>query len=168
MVPLSAPLRIRRILAKIYEFGGVHSGAAVCSVIWFIIFTVLLTRDFIHSTTISLRDPGLLTVTYILLIILLGLCITAFPRFRFKSHNTFENVHRWGGWFSLALFWVELLVFADLQSSPQTMGLILIKLPAFWFLLISSLHAIYPWLRFHKLKVRPEKLSDHAIRLHFS
>ena len=166
LVPLSTPLRIRCSLAKIYEYGGVHSGAAVCSVVWFSLLTGFLTNEFING---RLYDPAILSFTYILITILLALTITAYPRFRFTSHNTFENIHRWGGWFSLALFWAELVLFARTQhhlKSPP-LGIILIKFPAFWFLLISSLHAILPWLRFHKLHVQPEQLSSHALRLHF-
>jgi hypothetical protein len=167
LVPLSAPLRLRRMLAKVYEYGGVHSGAAFSSVVWFCLLTGFLTREFAVN---ELRDAELMTFTYILLVLLLALVITAYPRFRFMSHNTFENVHRWAGWFSLALFWVELVLFSRIQTQDpgaEHLGLILIKLPAFWFLLISSLHAILPWLRFHKLYVTPEKLSNHAIRLYF-
>jgi hypothetical protein len=166
LVPLSAPLRLRRILAKVYEYGGVHSGAAFSSVVWFSLLTAFLTQQFARG---ALRDPAIMTFTYILLCLLLALVITAYPRFRFSSHNTFENVHRWGGWFSLALFWAELVLFAHFQTNPSSphLGINLIKLPAFYFLLISSLHAIYPWLRFHKLPVEPEHLSNHAIRLHF-
>lgn len=167
IVPLSAPLRLRRMLAKVYEYGGVHSGAAFSSVVWFCLLTGFLTREYAHN---QLRDIPLMTFSYTLLVLLLALVITAHPRFRFMSHNTFENVHRWAGWFSLGLFWVELVLFSRIQArlpGADRLGIVLIKLPAFWFLLISSLHAILPWLRFHKLPVRPEKLSDHAIRLHF-
>ena len=166
-MPVSAPLRFRRILCKIYEYGGVHSGGAVCSVIWFALFTGFFTRNFSLSVSATMRDPAILTFTYILLLILLSLVITAYPRFRFSSHNMFENVHRWGGWFSLALFWVELVLFANARKGVQSLGMVLVKFPAFWFLLVSSIHAIVPWLRLHKLHVVPEKFSDHAIRLHF-
>jgi hypothetical protein len=165
-MPVSAPLRVRRLLCKIYEYGGVHSGAAVCSLIWFALFTGFFTRDFALSISHKLRNPAILTITYILLLLLLSLVVTAYPRFRITSHNTFENVHRWGGWFSLALFWIELLLFAKAQG-PSSLGIALINFPAFWFLLISSVHAIIPWFRLHKLHVVPEKFSDHAIRLHF-
>ena len=166
LVPLSAPLRLRRVIAKVYEYGGVHSGAAFSSVIWFSLLTGYITQQCANG---ALQDPAVMTFTYILLCLLLALVITAYPRFRFSSHNTFEIVHRWGGWFSLALFWVELVLFAHSQTTPSlpNLGLNLIKLPAFWFLLISSLHAIYPWLRFRKMSVYPEYLSNHAIRLHF-
>jgi hypothetical protein len=166
LIPLSAPLRLRRILAKVYEYGGVHSGCAVSSVVWFILLTSFLTHEVaLHH----LSSPSLLTFTYILLALLLALSITAYPALRFKSHNTFENTHRWAGWLSLALFWIELVLFSLTQVTPtsDSLGVILVKLPAFYFLLISSLHAIYPWLRFHKMPVRAEHLSSHAIRLHF-
>lgn len=107
-----------------------------------------------------------MALTFVLLSVLVTLCITAYPAFRFKSHNTFENIHRWGGWFSLAIFWAELVLFARTQHTPN-LGLALIKLPAFWFLLVSSCHAIYPWLLFHKLHIRAEWLSGHVTRLHF-
>jgi hypothetical protein len=167
LVPLSAPLLIRCSLAKIYEYGGVHSGAAVSSVIWFSLLTGSLTSEFVTG---RLHDPTILTSTYILFTFLLSITITAYPRLRFTSHNTFENIHRWGGWFSLAIFWAELVLFARTQLHPKSpsLGTILIKLPAFWFLLISSLHATLPWLRFHRLLVEPEQLSQHALRLHFS
>jgi hypothetical protein len=103
-MPVSAPLRIRRVLCKVYEYGGIHSSAAVCSLIWFTLFTILFTRDFALPSANTIRNPAILATTYILLITLFSLVITAYPRFRMFSHNTFENVHRWGGWFSLALF----------------------------------------------------------------
>jgi len=155
------------MLAKIYEYGGVHSGAAVSSVVWFSLLTAFLTQQFIVG---NLWDAGLINFTYVLLSLLLAIVISAYPSFRTKSHNTFENIHRWAGWFSLALFWVELILFSRTQFHPSSssLGLILIRLPSFWFLLISSLHTIAPWFRLHKLPVQAEKLSNHAIRLHFT
>lgn len=167
-VPLSAPLRVRRILAKVYEYGGVHSGAAFCSVIWFSVLTGYLTKEFVSG---QLKDVAIITFTYVLLTLLLAIVITAYPRARFTSHNTFENVHRWAGWASLLLFWAELILFANnlrQGPDPKPLGILLIQLPAFWFLLISSLHSILPWLRFHKVPVEAEHLSNHAIRLRFN
>lgn len=157
---------MRRALCKVYEYGGIHSGAAVCSLVWFTLFTALFTRDYALPLPKTTTNPAILTTTYILLAILLGLVTTAYPRFRMMSHNTFENFHRWGGWFALALFWVELLLFAHAQN-PSSLGHTLLKFPAFWFQLISTIHAILPWFRLHKLRVIPEKHSNHAIRLHF-
>lgn len=161
---MSAPLRLRRILTKVYEYGGVHSGAAASSVVWFALFTGILTKEFVNRGL--LRSPAVMTTTYILLVLLICIVITAYPPFRFSSHNTFENFHRWGGWFALAIFWAELVLFIHAQTSH--IGPALVRQPALYFLLISSLHAILPWLRLHKLHITPEKLSNHAIRLHFS
>jgi hypothetical protein len=167
LVPLSAPLRFRRLLAKVYEYGGVHSGAAFCSVVWFLVLTTFLTKDFVFG---RLEDIAVMAFTYILLTLLLGVVITAYPGARFVSHNTFENVHRWGGWASLLLFWPELVLFANSTAQEQqskSLVIILIQLPAFWLLFISSIHVILPWLRFHKISVQAEYLSNHVIRLHF-
>lgn len=165
LIPLSTPLRLRRILAKVYEYGGVHSGAAFSSVIWFTILTGFLTKGFASNY----HSSAIITITYILLIVLVTLCVTALPRFRFSSHNTFENIHRWGGYFSLALFWVELILFSVSLSrnSKSTTSLTLFKLPATYFLILTTFHCILPWLRLHKLHTTPEPLSPHAVRLHF-
>ncbi|KAH7308817.1 hypothetical protein BKA65DRAFT_354171, partial [Rhexocercosporidium sp. MPI-PUGE-AT-0058] len=162
--PLSSPLRLRRILAKVYEYGGVHSGAAVSSVLWFALFTGFLTSQFVNQGL--LKSPAVITTTYILLLLLVSIVVTAYPHFRFSSHNTFENFHRWGGWFSLAMFWAELVLFIHAQTPDIGPGLV--RQPAFYFLLVSSLHSILPWLRLHKLHIAAEKLSNHAVRLHFT
>lgn len=39
-VPTSWPMWIRRNCAKVYHIGGLHSGCAIASVVWFTIFTV--------------------------------------------------------------------------------------------------------------------------------
>lgn len=167
LIPISAPLRVRRVLAKVYEYGGVHSGAAISSVMWFALLTGFLTNEYAAGHVAP--DPAAITVfSYALLLLLFALCVTAYPRFRFASHNTFEQVHRWAGWFSLALFWVEIILFARTQmSDSQSLGRTAIKMPAFWFLLVASLHTVNPWLRLHKMPVEAEKLSDHAVQLHF-
>jgi hypothetical protein len=166
-VPLSAPLRIRKLVANVYQYGGIHSGAAVSSVLWFTALSTLLTKEFVKA---HLQNVPIMVITYIILGLLLAMVISAYPRFRFISHNTFEIVHRWAGWSILLLFWAELVLFANIlsQGSNLSLGGALIQQPSFWFLLISSLHTIYPWLRFHKIHVQSEKLSKHAIRLHFT
>jgi hypothetical protein len=138
LVPLSAPLRFRRLLAKVYEYGGVHSGAAFCSVMWFLVLTAFLTKDFASG---QLRDVAIMTFTYITLTLLLGIIISAYPGARFASHNVFENIHRWAGWASLLLFWPELVLFANSiaqRQQSQSPVSILIRLPSIWLLLAVS------------------------------
>lgn len=111
-----------------------------------------------------------MTICYVLVLLLSMIVVTAYPIFRFKSHNTFEAVHRWAGWLSLALFWVEVMLFTRMEATMThiSFGLVLIHEPSFWLLCISTFHTILPWLRLHKLYVRPDKPSDHVIRLHFN
>ena len=161
------PLRIRRLVAKVYEFGGVHSGSGVSATLWLILFVAFATRDFVQG---YMNEPAVLALAYIILGLLLGICMLAFPPFRVVSHNTFELVHRFAGWLALALFWAELLLLLKAQSrvsGSDSLGMLVIKAPAFWCLLLITFCIILPWLRLRKVDVVPEKLSDHALRLHF-
>ena len=170
LVPFRIPLRIRRSLAKMYEYGGLHSGAAVCSVLWFSLLSAILTWEFM---TIRIADPLIMMCTFTVVGILWAMLITAYPRIRAWRHNTFENVHRFGGWAVLGLFWPELYLFTRAlghQAGPASPGAVLTKLPAFWLLMASCFHVALPWMRLRRLKIQPERLGVgvHAIRLHLS
>jgi hypothetical protein len=169
-IPFSTPLRIRRSIAKIYEYGGLHSGAAVCSVLWFSLLSAILTWEFI---TIRIADPLIMMCTFTVIAILWAMLITAYPQVRSWRHNTFENVHRFGGWIVLGLFWPELYLFTRAlghQAGPASPGAVLTKLPAFWLLMASCFNVALPWMRLRRLRIRPERLGVgvHAIRLHLS
>lgn len=116
-----------------------------------------------------MRNLPVLTISYVLVTLLVLIVITAYPTFRFKSHNTFEIIHRWAGWISLALFWIQIVFFAGLQGElhMQSIGDALIRLPSFWLLLFATVHTILPWLRLHRMRVYAERPSNHVIRLHF-
>jgi len=166
IVPHSTPLRLRRMLAKVYENGGIHSGAAVAGTIWFILLTALLTTKFVDNV---LRSIPALTIAYALLVLFVGIIFFAYPTLRGMSHNTFEYVHRFAGWLSIGLFWAEILLLAHAMAGQTKthMGIVLIKEPTFWFLVLITFHIILPWLRLRHVEFQPEKLSDHALRLHF-
>ena len=170
--PLWIPLRFRRIIAKLYHFGGIHSGCAVSAVIWYILFTAFLTKEYIGdnfgATTI---ETTILSITYILLFLFLAITIFAIPKFRVVSHNTFEMIHRFGGWLAIALFWILLLLLNYTQSQQrgsQSLGLLIIQAPSFWLLLVATICIVIPWLRLRYVPVQAEQLSNHAIRLHFN
>ncbi|KUJ20359.1 uncharacterized protein LY89DRAFT_730406 [Mollisia scopiformis] len=170
LVPFWAPLRLRRSLAKMYEYGGLHSGTAVCSVLWFSLLSAILTWEFI---TIRIADPLIMMCTFSVIAILWAMLITAYPAFRSWEHNTFENIHRFGGWAVLGLFWPELWLFTRAlghQAGPASPGAVLTKLPAFWLLIATCFHVALPWMRLRRLKIQPERLGVgvHAIRLHLS
>jgi hypothetical protein len=165
--PHSFPLRIRRLVAKVYEFGGIHSGCAVSATIWFIIFTAFITRTYLDE---DYAIPAVLAITHILLALLLSICALAIPHFRVVSHNTFEAVHRFAGWTAVALFWVLVLLDCKAQTrlpGSQPLGMLVIKTPNFWFLLLITFCIILPWLRLRKVDAVTEKLSNHVVRMHF-
>ncbi|KAL8698838.1 MAG: hypothetical protein Q9201_006352 [Fulgogasparrea decipioides] len=161
------PLRIRRMVAKLYHFGGVHSGCAVSATAWFILFTALVTKDYASG---DYNQPAVLTITYILVVLFLAICIFAIPKFRFVSHNVFEAVHRFAGWTAVGLFWVLILLVAKATSEMpgyDSLGMTVVKSPAFWLLAVITFFTILPWLRLRKVEAFPEILSSHAIRIHF-
>ena len=169
-VPFATPLRIRRSIAKIYEYGGLHSSTAVCSVMYFSLITAILAREWY---TFRIRDPWIITCSFTVIAILWTMVIVAYPTIRARRHNAFEMLHRFGGWVVLGVFFPELWLFTRAlghQAGPISPGAVLTKLPAFWLLVISSFHVALPWMRLRRIPVRPERLGVgvHAIRLHLS
>ncbi|RDW61385.1 hypothetical protein BP5796_11277 [Coleophoma crateriformis] len=167
-MPFAAPLAIRRTLANVYEYGGIHSGAGISAVLWFSLLSGLLGKE---MWGLRIRDYRIKICTFSLLPILWIMAITAFPTVRRRMHNMFEHVHRWFGWFSLALFWWELYLLSNQiahQTGPMSPGANLKTLPATWYLAVATVHIVLPWLRLRRLQVQPEYLSSHATRLHIS
>src|SRR6266536_1341784 len=159
LVPFAAPLRLRRSLAKIYEYGGLHSGAAVCSVLWFTLLAAILTWEFI---TIRIADPLIVMCSFIVAGLLWAVLISVYPTIRARRHNSFEAVHRFGGWIVLGVFWPELFLFTRAlghQAGPSSPGAQLTKLPAFWILIVSCFHVALPWMRLRRLRIQPERLG---------
>jgi hypothetical protein len=167
-VPHITPLRVRRSLAKTYEYGGLHSGAAFCSVVWFSLLSWILVWEY---KAYRIADPLILITSTIILAILYTILITTLPTLRQAHHNLFEHTHRLGGWTVLALSWIELYLFTRAlrhQAGPSSPGAQLSRLPATYLLLLSTLHIALPWLRLRKLHITPSRLGVgvHAIRLH--
>ena len=165
--PLWMPLRLRRVIAKFYHFGGVHSGCATSATVWFILYTALVTKQQADGT---LDQPAVMVITYLLLVLFVSICLFAIPKFRIVSHNTFEAIHRFAGWIAVALFWVEILLVLHAQSQvpeSDSLGNLIIEAPAFWFLLMITFFIVLPWLRLRKVAAYPEVLSAHAVRIHF-
>ncbi|THU96233.1 hypothetical protein K435DRAFT_755019 [Dendrothele bispora CBS 962.96] len=167
--PHSAPLWLRRRLAKVFHYGGAHSGAGVAAVVWYIMYTVITTRDYILRPV----NAGLanLITSYVVLAMFCFILAGAHPTFRRKYHDHFEAMHRYSGWVALMTFWTH-TVFAGeqyrkLDENPKSLGMYLITSPNFWTFLISTSCSIISWSRLRHHDVYPERLSDHAIRLHF-
>ncbi len=165
--PIWMPLRFRRVVSKLYHFGGVHSGCGVSATAWFILYSALVTKRYADG---DFNEPAVVAITYILLALFLALCVFAIPKLRIFSHNTFEAVHRFGGWTAVALFWVEILLVLRAESNmpgTDSLGMLVVQAPAFWFLLVVTFFIILPWIRLRRVEAFPEVLSRHAVRIHF-
>lgn len=168
-IPRWAPLRLRRIASKVYHYGGVHSGCGVASLVWYVGFVGVMSHQYWSPGGERTISAAPIVLAYILLVLLLLIIIVAYPVFRFKRHDYFELTHRFTGWLVILLFVVLVCVFAHEVSHAQhkSMGRFLIEFPAFWLLMVAAAAVIHPWLFLRKVKVQPEYLSSHAVRLHF-
>lgn len=172
--PHSAPLRLRRMFAKIYHLGGVHSGAGIAGTIWFTLFNAALLRRWQTNAIPGLprnRFHFIIAITIAIDLLLLAIVIFAHPNLRRKYHNTFEAVHRFAGWLAVILFWIHLItltqILEDSRQPKRPLGAALLQSPAVYFLILITTLLIIPWLRLRKVSVRVEDLSSHATRWHF-
>lgn len=160
--PKHWPLFIRRVCAKIYHFGGLHSSSATMGTLWYSIFVVSLFHYYTKGYT-GVTLP-LIMVTSIILVLLIAIVITALPKMRAKYHNQFEAMHRLGGWTVLVLFWVQMILFLKAQHSIKTLFLS----SNFWILVILTISVILPWLRLKKVDIDIVKPSNHVALTSFN
>ncbi|KAF8270856.1 hypothetical protein EI94DRAFT_1722080, partial [Lactarius quietus] len=142
-VPLSWPLRIRTICARVYHIGGLHSGFAISGLL--------------HAgpTVTSLLT---VIVTFCILVLLLGIV----------HHNRFEVTHRFLGWTATLLVWCQVISLTnDYKHEDQSLGHSLLHAAPFWLVLVMTISIMLPWLRLRKIPVRSVVLSSHAVRLYF-
>ena len=86
---------------------------------WLILFTIKATQQMAQKDQVStqcvLSYDRRLTVnkitmptlifTYIILALLVGMIIFAYPKALTRHHDTFEMIHRFCGWTAIALVW---------------------------------------------------------------
>ena len=170
-LPTSAPLVVRRWAANVYHIGGLHSGCALAALIWFIVLSAAVTREFVVGSQRKLnKDPAVPVVTYLVLVLLVGIILSALPHFRARFHNGFEAIHRFGGWTLLVFLWVYVILLSNASRTTEpgiSIGHAVVTSPPFWQLIIATCSVVYPWLRLRLVKVDAEVLSDHAVRLRF-
>ncbi|CAA7263865.1 unnamed protein product [Cyclocybe aegerita] len=166
-VPHSLPLWIRRRLAKVFHYGGAHSGSGVAAVVWFILYVALITKEYIHNHNQDTLTN--LITSYIITAMFLFILASAHPRFRVMFHDYFEAMHRFSGWVALITFWIHngLVARTEARMDGVPIGLYLVKSPNFWFFCVSTCCTLLSWSRLRLREVYPEVLSDHAVRLHF-
>ncbi|KAL0942704.1 uncharacterized protein CTRU02_200590 [Colletotrichum truncatum] len=168
LFPAKAPLSVRRLFAKVYSYGGIHSGCGVAAFFWFVAFLVVLTAEF--------KNPGAALRAYILLdsyliCVLLALIIGfAHPRARVLLHNWFEGTHRFLGWSVILLFWALVMMLAEDYSIAANVpyAASVVMTPSFWMLIAITLLVIYPWTRLRLRDVEAEAMSSHVVKLNFN
>ncbi|KAJ5965796.1 hypothetical protein N7481_012510 [Penicillium waksmanii] len=164
----SAPLALRKRAAEAYHYGGVHSGCGVAAFLWYTGLVALISWEYwVNRNSVTISIP-VIALSYVLLVVLVVIIVVAHPTFRAKRHDYFELIHRFSAWLAVALFLTLLLVMSDQARHAQgvSLGQYLIELPAFWFVLVIIASIVHPWLLLRWVKVQPEYLSPHAIRLH--
>ncbi|KLO16789.1 nonribosomal peptide synthetase 12 [Schizopora paradoxa] len=164
-VPTSWPLCIRRVCARVYHIGGLHSGCAISGVVWLVYFTGQATSEFVHGGRTSLLT---LVLSYWILFLLIGIVIFAFPKVRSVAHDKFERTHRFLGWSATAFVWAQVVsLINDYRAPGESLGHALVMAPPFWLVVVLTMSIILPWIRLRKVPVRAEVLSTHAVRLYF-
>ena len=166
---VSAPFWLRKKAAEVYHYGGVHSGCGVASFLWYTGLVGLISREYWANNAAGTITLPIIVIADILLGVLVGIIIVSHPTFRAKKHDYFELFHRFAAWTAVALFLTLLLVFSDQARKAQGLsyGQYLIRLPAFWFVILIVLTIVHPWTLLRRVQVKPEVLSSHATRLHF-
>ncbi|KAF4465907.1 non-ribosomal peptide synthetase [Fusarium albosuccineum] len=168
-VPKSWPLAIRSRCAKIFHLGGVHSGAAVSAGAW-LLATNIADIACMYGSCSNWGNQSIASkvISWILSAMFVGMIAMAWPSMRKRYHDSFEKTHRFAGWTMLALFWAQ-VVLANKDSAPAgtSLGEACVKSPAFWLLAVATASVASSWFFLKKVPVEAEKLSDHAVRLHF-
>lgn len=166
-VPHWVPLFIRRRVAKVYGYGGLHSGCNVSGTLWYLVFFGLCTFDF--HWTLSVDTIISVTTGLVIGFLVIIIIISAMPYMRSHHHNSFEVVHRFLGWSVIACFWTQALLLAYVESvqTRRPWQLVLARNPTFFFLVIITICVAYPWSRLRLRPVQAERLSSQALRLRF-
>ncbi|OAA69728.1 AMP-dependent synthetase/ligase [Cordyceps fumosorosea ARSEF 2679] len=168
-VPKTAPLWIRRRCAKIYHLGGVHSAAGVCSTAWLLGSNISSTVSYAQRKEGSIDSLASIVVSWMVCALCCAMIGFAYPTFRKKYHNTFEQMHRFMGWTALLLFWIKtVLNTRDAALPGEDLGLLLVRSPAFWLLVVATCSIASSWMFLRKVPVETVPLSEHAAVLSFT
>ena len=166
-VPTWLPLSIRRHCARIFHIGGIHSGCALASIMWFSIFTIAATVEYNTSSALKRISLPTLVLSYFIWVIFLAMASMSHPDIRAKYHNAWEMTHRFGGWTCLILLWIQTFLATKDLNPYKAPSKAYLNSPPVWLITIATMAIIFPWLFLRKVPVRSEVLSKHAVRLWF-
>ena len=148
-----------------FHFGGLHSGCASAGSVW---FPLLLGSQ---ALVLARGVPGVSVRTLALgigiVLLLVAMLVTAFPPQRGRRHDRFEQVHRFGGWSVLLLFWAQTLSTIDDVRGALSFGEAVRTATQPWVLALMTVSVILPWLRLKRVDVRMERPSNHAVIARF-
>lgn len=163
LVPWSFPLRLRRMVSRVYCFGGIHSGAAVMGTGWWVGFTGLMSWEGVARGAYT---PVLLLLALVVCSLLVGIVLLSLPQLRTRYHNTWELTHRFMGWMAILLFWAQILLLTKHDATAEApFAHLLVRTPSFWCLAAMTALLIYPWLLLRRWTFTATPLSSHAVRL---
>lgn len=158
--PLRWPLRVRAALAQVHQVGGgVHVGAALSAIGWFLAFTAM-TAVAVLTGPASGWQVAILVVALAVLAVLLVMAVEARPSVREGHHDRFEHVHRWGGWSALVLLAGLTVLLGVAAGGPLLAALA--ATPGAWILLVVAVAAVVPWLQLRRVPVTITTPSDHV------
>ena len=146
-IPLSWPLAVRRMSAKVYHFGGIAVGCYLCGALWLFVLCHQLLNSPIGQLFYLITGHAL---------VLLAVMVVALPPLRARYHNVFEVVARYGNWLALALFYFECLVFLSISYLQTAL------------LAIMTWHMLLPWLRLRRVAVNIDTPSKHVALASFN
>ncbi len=159
-LPHRLPLHVRWFAAKVYHFGGFHVGGAIAGTIWFAILLGALAYRVYRG--LPGASVALVITSLWLLALLIVIIYYATPHIRRTQHNKFERIHRFGGWIALALFWVQTLMFVDLNRGSQLLIAALLASPAFLVLVVLTFSVALPWMQLRCVPIQITKPSSHV------
>ncbi|MTD59141.1 hypothetical protein [Amycolatopsis pithecellobii] len=164
-LPRWAPLRMRQLFGKMYQYGGIHVGAALSALVWFCVHIGLsVRRGAWRADGLAFTDLALLiSVLVLLVVIVLG----ALPVVRSRWHNVFERTHRFGGWSALAVLWAQTVVVAFEAGGHAFSLTALLSGAQFWVLLVATVCVVEPWVRLRRVPITVERPSSHIAVLEF-
>ena len=164
-VPLSWPLSIRRIMGKVYHFGGIHVGGSIMGSIWYLCF--LIASNYHYFNNIGELSAASTFISFIIMGLLVSIILMARPSYRARKHDQFEMMHRFGGWASLVLFWVHTLLFIYESKGNETYTEALTHTFGLWCLVAVTISIVLPWLRLRKVAVTIDSPSSHVALAQF-
>jgi hypothetical protein len=161
MPPTSWPLRLRWMLGKWFHFGGLHVGAAIAGTLWYGAFLGSLTYDLARG--LADVPVAIVVVFYVVGALFVVIIVTALPRRRTVTHNTFEFTHRFCGWASLLLVCGNTVLFVASQRGGESLVSALLTAPGLWLLVAAIACGVWPWILLRKVPISVDRPSAHTV-----